>query len=292
MAVVCDDPLFNINFVRVIESRPCIWNYNLQEYSKRNITEKAWTEIANEVNDTVTNCRERWRNIRTAFLRSLKAPPSGSGKNSKKKYYLSQCLEFLLPYTKSKHHTGNLEALVDYNQHLDDETDQIAEFSEDHETDTPDTVRKSPNRSTSSRYMIEEFMGPNIDETIITPRHPNNKSKIYHSLHPSTPSRYMTDEFTGPTVDETIITSRHPNKKSRICQQTTTNSSISTPADDAFIGWLQQKKGKENVEVYYNLSFLRSLLPDMKKMTEKQNRRFRQKVVALMDDILEDTDMY
>ncbi|XP_072397090.1 uncharacterized protein [Diabrotica undecimpunctata] len=252
MAVAFDDSFFNINFVRVIESRPCIWNYNLQEYSKRNVTEKAWVEIAKEVNDTVPNCRERWRNIRTAFLRSLKAPPSGSGKNSKKKYYLSQCLEFLLPYTKSKNHKGNLEALVKCS--LDDVNSQIAELPEGNKTDKTDNLRT-------------------------------------HSPKLSISSRFVTEEFTETDTDEIIISPRHPYKKKKICHQTSTNSSKSTQADDAFIEWLKQKKGKDNAEENPNLFFLRSLLPDMMRMTDKQNRRFRQKVIGLMDDILEDADI-
>lgn len=47
-----EDPLFTINFIKAIENRPCIYNYGLSEYSKRNKTEKAWKEVAEEVKDT------------------------------------------------------------------------------------------------------------------------------------------------------------------------------------------------------------------------------------------------
>lgn len=47
-----EDPVFNINFVRAIENRPCIWNYTLSDYSKRNKTEKAWEGVVEEVKDT------------------------------------------------------------------------------------------------------------------------------------------------------------------------------------------------------------------------------------------------
>lgn len=39
------------------------------------------------------------------------------------------------------------------------------------------------------------------------------------------------------------------------------------------------------------MSFFRSLLPDLRKMTDKPSRRFRQKVIGLVDDILEDADI-
>ncbi|GJQ87784.1 hypothetical protein Trydic_g6978 [Trypoxylus dichotomus] len=44
-----ENPVFNISFAKAIEKRPCIWNYSLTEYSKRNLTEKAWVEVANEI---------------------------------------------------------------------------------------------------------------------------------------------------------------------------------------------------------------------------------------------------
>ncbi|KAF5280223.1 hypothetical protein FQA39_LY05357 [Lamprigera yunnana] len=52
MANNTNDPLFNINFVKAIENRPRIWNYNLSEYRKRNKIENAWKEVAEEVKDT------------------------------------------------------------------------------------------------------------------------------------------------------------------------------------------------------------------------------------------------
>ncbi|XP_028155719.1 uncharacterized protein LOC114349516 [Diabrotica virgifera virgifera] len=256
MAVAWDDSLFNIKFVRVVERHPCIWNFNLQEYSKRDTTEKAWAEIAEEINETVSNCRERWRNIRTAFLRSLKTPPDRSAKNSKKRYYLSKYLQFLVPYTKRKKLFGNLEAQADfdYSDPMDDETNQVAELPEGLETDTKDNVRtQSPNPSISSRYVTEES-----------------------------------------DTEEMILTHSHLYKKKQFYQQTSSNSSKSTPDDDAsraFVEWVKQKENKNNAEENPNLLFLRSLLPDMMKMTEKQNRRFRQKVIGLMGEILEDEDI-
>lgn len=39
----------NIRFVQIVEKYPCLYNYNLDEYSRRDITEKAWDEIAEEM---------------------------------------------------------------------------------------------------------------------------------------------------------------------------------------------------------------------------------------------------
>lgn len=47
-----DDPVFNINFVRIVEKYPCLWDQHTVEYSQRDLTEKAWKAISKEVNDT------------------------------------------------------------------------------------------------------------------------------------------------------------------------------------------------------------------------------------------------
>lgn len=43
--------VFIITFVKSIEKHFFIWNYTLTEYSKHNLIEKVWMEVANEVQD-------------------------------------------------------------------------------------------------------------------------------------------------------------------------------------------------------------------------------------------------
>lgn len=45
-------------------------------------------------------CEEKWKNLRTVFVRTNKSAPSGSARKSKKPYYLNEHLQFLLPYVK------------------------------------------------------------------------------------------------------------------------------------------------------------------------------------------------
>lgn len=51
------------------------------------------------------NCKEAWRNIRIAFIRSLK-PKSGGA--AKKKYYLHDALQFIFPYLNVRKENENL----------------------------------------------------------------------------------------------------------------------------------------------------------------------------------------
>lgn len=39
-----------VNFVHIIEQYPCLYNNKLPEYSRKDITDRAWSEIAQKTN--------------------------------------------------------------------------------------------------------------------------------------------------------------------------------------------------------------------------------------------------
>ncbi|VEN60980.1 unnamed protein product [Callosobruchus maculatus] len=89
---------FEIKLVQQIEKYELLYNSKLAEHSRKDLVEQSWEEIAYKVGKTVAECKERWRNIRCSFLRSLKSGPKGS--RPKKPYYLKEYLNFILPYLK------------------------------------------------------------------------------------------------------------------------------------------------------------------------------------------------
>nr|CAI5835870.1 unnamed protein product [Callosobruchus analis] len=98
-----------VNFVHAIEQHACLYNNKLPEYSRRDLTEKAWNEVAQKTNMSVNDCQIKWKNIRNGFVRS----PSGSSTKQKKLYYLHEELQFVLPFVKPVVHTnepGNITA--------------------------------------------------------------------------------------------------------------------------------------------------------------------------------------
>jgi hypothetical protein len=59
---------------------------------------------------TEKECKERWRNIRSSYLRYLKnVPPRGSGVHPKTTYYLAEYLQCLQPFTKPGTQKGNVQ---------------------------------------------------------------------------------------------------------------------------------------------------------------------------------------
>lgn len=77
-------------------------------------------------------CKEKWKNLRTAFARSMKKPPSGSAANNKryKDYYLKDVMQFILPFMKVKPQSSNLKDTEDKDDQNND-TDIITDINLD-----------------------------------------------------------------------------------------------------------------------------------------------------------------
>jgi hypothetical protein len=58
-------------------------------------------------------------------------------------------------------------------------------------------------------------------------------------------------------------------------------------ADSAIMQWTDTKNNK-HTDDDANLLFFRSLLPDMKRLTEKKRRKFMKNVIDILDSLLED----
>uniref|UniRef100_A0A2A4J1L5 MADF domain-containing protein n=2 Tax=Heliothis virescens TaxID=7102 RepID=A0A2A4J1L5_HELVI len=85
-----------IQLINQIEQHEFLYNFNLPQYNRKDMVEEAWANIAANTNMSISDCKEKWRNIRSSFLRSMKP----SGMKVKKPYYLTEYLKFILPFLK------------------------------------------------------------------------------------------------------------------------------------------------------------------------------------------------
>ncbi|XP_069678787.1 uncharacterized protein [Periplaneta americana] len=170
-----DDQTFNMQFVGVVERYPVIYDYTRADYSKKNVVDKVWAEIAAEVKEKLRencsgdDCKNRWRVIRSSYVRSKnKKLKCGERVSDQKEYYLAQCMQFLLPFTKSRMRSGNIPRVNDAEPSED--TDIMAGEDEDEGSDPKaETYKKSDElpRSSSQRKTVEtkrKHQGTQMDE--------------------------------------------------------------------------------------------------------------------------------
>lgn len=47
-----DDLEFNVRFVELVESKPCLYDYNRPDYCNRTAQDAAWNEISKKIKET------------------------------------------------------------------------------------------------------------------------------------------------------------------------------------------------------------------------------------------------
>ncbi|KAM7355496.1 uncharacterized protein ACRADG_001527 [Cochliomyia hominivorax] len=88
---------YNINakICRLVEQYPCMYDRSHPHYLKKDVVDQAWIRISKEMNDSISSCKERWRNIRTSYARSINVNKIPASANRTKPYYLHEELQFL-----------------------------------------------------------------------------------------------------------------------------------------------------------------------------------------------------
>ncbi|RZF44799.1 hypothetical protein LSTR_LSTR000751 [Laodelphax striatellus] len=120
---MCDQEL-NLRLVGEVKKHEVLYNFKLPGYSRKNVVDKAWQQVATKMNMPVAECKEKWRNLRTVFMRKMKHNASGSTEK-RKAYYLENAMQFCLPFLKTVNnlpsenllqHPSQYEPLVEVSQ--------------------------------------------------------------------------------------------------------------------------------------------------------------------------------
>ncbi|KAL0870572.1 hypothetical protein ABMA27_005538 [Loxostege sticticalis] len=145
----------NVALVRAIKDYPCLYDNNLPAYCRKEITDDAWNKVATQIGIPAGECKEKWKNLRWGFIRSLRPNADGS---ARKKYYLHEQMEFVLPYIKLLPKTGSYTLQPNVDSDTEEENMQLldGEFLEyeilenpfykrarNHETETKQTTEKT-----------------------------------------------------------------------------------------------------------------------------------------------------
>ncbi|KAL1490357.1 hypothetical protein ABEB36_013068 [Hypothenemus hampei] len=263
-----DDFEFNTQLIAMIEAESCLYDHTSVEYANRNVQELAWKKISQEIKESVSDCKERWKNLRGAYTRYLKyaSTPIDSATRKKKPYYLAEHMTFLLPFTKSR----QLKRNIDVSWLKKAETSEGHDSSSDQENDDTGDFLKceadvgtiSPIPSTSTHKSLKENSEPSETSRTI-------------------PSSQYQEE---PTPTRAV-------KKYR----TTSNSTASLEdVNRCALEYFQNKNeslrkipSMRPILEDPDVSFLMSLLPDLKEMNDKQKRRFKIEILNAARNILD-----
>ncbi|XP_037721723.1 uncharacterized protein LOC119554761 [Drosophila subpulchrella] len=79
----------NAKICHLVAQHPCLYDRSDENYMRKSTVINAWKDISKEMRNSVKSCKDRWRNIRTSYARSIKVH---HGANT---YYLKDELQFL-----------------------------------------------------------------------------------------------------------------------------------------------------------------------------------------------------
>ncbi|CAK1590315.1 unnamed protein product [Parnassius mnemosyne] len=78
--------------------------------------------------DNRSEAKEKWKNLRSVFVRHLKPPKSGAGTAQKKPYYLADFMQFTIPFIKTAGKpSGNLNETIEDNDTLQPQSPELCE---------------------------------------------------------------------------------------------------------------------------------------------------------------------
>lgn len=212
-------------------------------------------------------CKEKWKNLRTALTRAKKKLPSGSGA-SNKKYYLEDAMAFLLPFIKSRKQSGNLPSPTPRDE-LNDEPMLESEMSNTSKSSQENCSKKQIGQDSADQQDTHELPEKDV-------------SQNYSQWNVTTEEQ---------TQNNTSLPIRHKRFNStqnkRICSRPST-STLAEDADACFIDFVKKQTAPTMPNA--DLEFLQSLLPDVTKMDCKRKRRFKIGVLQLIDTLLQEKE--
>lgn len=202
----------------------------------------------------MVECKERWKNLRAVFVRHMKPGRSGSAAKNKKPYYLTETMQFTLPFIKALcKPSGNLPDVPQEERDLDTV-----------DSDNEDSVIGQNSESPGS----------------IEPSQSSPPTPLPPTPPPVNPQQRRPSEQTIEPASQHV-------KKRVVRNDAVDNSFIEYfQAKKAKLAMTKQKDTSNNPRSEALKMFLLSMLPDLESMSEVQVRQFKRKCLQAIDEIL------
>ncbi|XP_045588003.1 uncharacterized protein [Procambarus clarkii] len=92
----------NIQLAQLVEQHQVLYRTDLPDYANKHRQDQVWEAIAELLNDTGANCRERWKNLRLSLCRYLRSAAHGANGRKLKPYYMFPHMSFVVPYIRGR----------------------------------------------------------------------------------------------------------------------------------------------------------------------------------------------
>ncbi|XP_039291988.1 uncharacterized protein LOC111045815 [Nilaparvata lugens] len=219
-----------LKLLRLVEERPQIYNFNLADYNNREIIDKKWKEIAQEMNMKANECKSRWMSLRGSLNRVLRDQKTSYEKGIVKPIkwpFFDVMMHFLGDFVNSQYRR------------------QKKHFEE--------TQRTS---------FLREVLEINVDDNS-------------DSIDPSE-TIYLGEPLTQDTTHSAEVKPQCSEK-------------VVAPIEKVLDLMIEVSKSQREVESS-TLTFFKSLLPEVDKLSQSRQRRFKQDVMDLLYHSLEEQE--
>jgi hypothetical protein len=242
--------------------------------------DKGWQEVSSEFGEPITDCKKKWRHLRSSLSRYLKSSKDSSkNKNNKlKPYYLLTHMDFLIPYTKTL--DVSLKSEPDEHQvgYTSDMKSDEDPGSYDHEIIQED---ESQNMEEDDIVAYETFeihenqaSNPQKSQITLVRSTGNAQSSVAHQLQPITMQQSKPQNNIAQIVQQQHQIQAQPQQQTHM---QTTQQAI--PLQSQIIPIQDDQSSAD-------LNFFLALMPDIKTMNQEQKRKLRIGTLKLIDDIL------
>ncbi|KAF6199890.1 hypothetical protein GE061_006188 [Apolygus lucorum] len=243
-----DDPDFNIDLVQEIEKYPSLYDPTHVDYTRRNVQDRVWRDLAEKMDEPVDAIKSRWKNLRSRHFKVKNHSMSGAVK--RKSYYLAEYLQFL---DKVGERPAE-EPFYDVHDVLKVEVD-----------DAMDQDPRRPNRPEVSMYRDNSQMSQNT----VAESESSEEDVVQVAQDKSTARKPV------PPLNNGSVHSFEQNPRAHALKNSQAQF-VNMPGSASNLVSL----------VDPDLAFMYSLVPDVKNMKDDVKRRFKIKLLQLVDETL------
>ncbi|XP_037931440.1 uncharacterized protein LOC119666229 [Teleopsis dalmanni] len=281
-----------VKIINAVKARECLWNVYNDDYSKRCKLERAWQDVSDEVGKAEHFCKEKWRNVRTGFIRSLQSNSNQRGvadeQNSliigRKRFYLYDQIKFLLPSLDALQHTRKRKKCSN------DDKVYAYEFSEDsaqpddyaalaeyygHDNSSSEKLYKNP---PSFEYILEE-----LEQTL--PTKDNNKKFIKKEVQQQSQREEKNSDNVDLFLSEACINiNNSPTHEYSDSNENNIQHSRPSMEDLELTGIKREDHERSEAQLMH---FFRGSVDDILSLSKSSQRLFKRKMLELVNELHE-----